>query len=104
MPGGGDSELAREPGRELDPRLRAFVQDVVIKDSGVVRVHASLATKFPATRSRKAAAGVKVDTLVSVAANDPKSGALVGERATDAKCLRLGPWVKGRILLADLGY
>jgi hypothetical protein len=88
----------------LDPRLRAFVQDVVIKDSGVVRVHASLATKFPATRSRKAAAGVKVDTLVSVAANDPKSGALVGERAADAKCLRLGPWVKGRILLADLGY
>jgi hypothetical protein len=41
---------------------------------------------------------------VSVAANDPKSGALVGERAADAKCLRLGPWVKGRILLADLGY
>ena len=45
----------------------------------MVRLHASLATKWPATRSRKVAAGVKVDTLVSVRANGPKSLALVGE-------------------------
>jgi IS4 transposase len=98
------ANLPQEPGRELNPRLKAFVQDVVIKDSSVVRLHASLATKFPATRSRKVAAGVKIDTLVSVVANGPKSVALVGERTADVKCLRLGPWVKGRILLADLGY
>ncbi|EQD69102.1 transposase, partial [mine drainage metagenome] len=29
--------------------------------------------------------------------------ALVGERTADVKCLRLGPWVIGRILLADPG-
>ncbi|MCI4323344.1 MAG: IS4 family transposase [Thermoplasmata archaeon] len=98
------AQLPREPGRELDPRLRAFVQDVVIKDSSVVRLHASLATKWPATRSRKVAAGVKVDLLVSVCANGPKSVALVGERTHDVKLLRLGGWVKDRILLADLGY
>jgi putative transposase len=98
------AHLAEEPGRELDPRLKQFVQDVVIKDSSVVRLHASLATKFPATRSRKVAAGVKVDTLVSVCANGPKSVALVGERTHDVKLLRLGNWVKDRILLADLGY
>ncbi len=98
------AELPREPGRDLDPRLRQFVEDVVIKDSTVVRLHASLATKFPATRSRKVAAGVKVDALLSVCANGPKSVALVGERTHDIKTLRLGPWVKGRILLADLGY
>jgi len=98
------SELPREPGRELDPRLKAFVEDVVIKDSSVVRLHASLATKWPATRSRKVAAGVKVDLLVSVCANGPKSVALVGERTADVKTLRLGGWVKDRILLADLGY
>jgi IS4 transposase len=72
------AELAHESGRELDPRLAAF-EDIVIKDSSVVRLHASLATKWPATRSRKVAAGVKVDTLVSVRANGPKSLALVGE-------------------------
>jgi len=98
------AQLPKEPGRELDPRLKAFVDDVVIKDSSVVRLHASLATKWPATRSRKIAAGVKVDLLVSVCANGPKSVALIGERTADVKTLRLGGWVKDRILLADLGY
>ena len=81
------AQLPREPGRELDPRLKAFVEDVVIKDSSVVRLHASLATKWPATRSRKVAAGVKVDLLVSVCANGPKSVALIGERTADVKTL-----------------
>jgi putative transposase len=96
-------ELAHEPGRDLDPKLAAF-EDIVIKDSSVVRLHASLATKWPATRSRKVAAGVKIDTLVSVRANGPKSLALVGERTADVKLLKVGAWVKNRILLFDLGY
>ncbi len=84
--------------------MKAFAQDVLIKGSSIVRLHASLATKFPATRSRKVAAGLKIDTLVSVCANGPRSVALVGERTADVKTLRPGPWIKGRILLADLGY
>ena len=76
----------------------------MINDPTVVRLHASLATKFPATRSRKVAAGIKVDALLSVCANGPTSVALVGERTHDIKTLRLGPWVKGRILIANLGY
>ncbi len=97
------AELAHEPGRELDPRLARF-EDLLIKDSTVVRLHAALATKWPATRSRKVAAGVKVDVLVSVRANGPKTVALVGERTHDVKLLRVGTWVRNRILLADLGY
>ena len=97
------SELAHEPGRELDPKLARF-EDLLLKDSSVVRLHASLAKKWPATRSRKVAAGVKVDLLVSVRANGPKTVALVGERTHDAKLLRVGPWVRDRLLLADLGY
>lgn len=96
-------ELAHDRGRELDPRLAAF-EDILIKDSSVVRLHASLATKWPAARSRKVAAGVKVDTLVSVRANGPRSVALVGERTADIKLLKVGAWVKNRILLFDLGY
>lgn len=75
---------------EFDPRLATF-EDVFIKDSTVVRLHASLATEWPATRSRKIAAGVKVDTLVSVRANGPKTLALVGKRTPEVKLLRVGP-------------
>ncbi len=98
------SNLAGEKGRDLDPRLKAFAQDVLIKDSSIVRLHASLAAKFPATRSRKVAAGLKIDTVVSICANGPKSVALLPERTADVKTLRVGAWVRGRIFLADLGY
>ena len=97
------AELAHDSGRELDPKLAAF-EDIVIKDSSVVRLHASLATKWPATHSRKVAAGVKVDTLVSARANGSKSLELVGERTADIKPLKVGAWVKNHILLFDLGY
>jgi IS4 transposase len=70
----------------------------------VVRLHASLATKWPATRSRKVADGAKIGTLVSVRANGPKSVALIGERTADITLLKVGRWVKNRILLFDLGY
>jgi IS4 transposase len=96
-------ELAHEPGRELDPKLARF-EDLLLKDSSVVRLHASLAKKWPATRSRKVAAGVKIDLLVSVRVNGPKTIALVGERTHDAKLLRVGAWVRDRLLLFDLGY
>lgn len=96
-------ELAHEPGRELDERLARY-EDLLLEDSTVIRLHASLAKKWPATRSKKVAAGIKVDALVSVRSNGPKTLALVGERTADVKILRLGPWVKDRILLADLGY
>ena len=99
----GLSQLKEADGHALAERLSAF-EDVLIKDSSVVRLHAKLATLWPATRSKKVAAGVKVDTLISVRAHGPKSLALVGERTPDVKLLRPGPWVKDRLLLFDLGY
>ncbi len=99
----GLTQLKESQGRLLDERLAAF-EDVLIKDSSVVRLHAKLAAQWPATRSRKVAAGVKVDTLLSVRAHGPKTLALVGERTHDVKLLRPGPWVRNRLLLFDLGY
>jgi putative transposase len=71
------TQLKEADGRLLADRLSVF-EDVLIKDSSVVRLHAKLAMLWPATRSRKVAAGVKVDTLLSVRAHGPKTLALVG--------------------------
>ncbi len=94
---------AQAPGRVLNDRLARF-KDLLILDSTIVRLHESLAKKWPAVRSRVVAAGVKVGLLVSAVATGPQRVALVGERMHDAKLLRLGPWVKDRILLMDLGF
>src|SRR5664279_3365536 len=94
--------LAKEPGRKLSKKLKNF-QDILIQDSTIVRLHSSLADKFPATRSRTIAAGVKVSIMVSAIANGPKTIALYSEKTAEIKTLRIGPWIKDRILLVDLG-
>ncbi|MGQ0537129.1 MAG: IS4 family transposase [Methanobacteriota archaeon] len=99
----GIEELARGPGRVLKERLRVF-KDVLVQDSTIIRLHAALAKKWPATRARKVAAGVKVSVVVSAVADGVKSVRLFGERQSEVHTLRLGPWVKDRVLLVDLGF
>jgi putative transposase len=99
----GIDELAKEPGRKLSKKLENF-KDVIIQDSTIVRLHSSLADKFPAVRSRTVAAGVKVGVMVSAVVNGPKTIALYSERTAEIKTLKIGPWIKDRILLVDLGF
>lgn len=99
----GLSQLKEADGPVLAVRPSIF-EDNLIRDSSVRRLHAKLATLWPVTRLKKVAAGVRVDTMVSVRAHGPKSLALVGERTPDVELLRPGPWVKGRPLLFDFGY
>lgn len=96
-------QLAAEAHGKLGDRLKQF-KDVMIQDSTVIRLHQKLAKVFPATRARGVAAGAKVSMLISAVANGPKKVIISGERTADVKMLRVGPWVKDRILLVDLGY
>jgi IS4 transposase len=99
----GLEHLAQEPSRTLSERLSPF-EDVLIQDSTIVRLHEKLAKIWPATRSRKVAAGVKVAVLTSAIASSPKSVALFAENTNELKTLKIGPWIKDRILLIDLGF
>lgn len=96
-------QLAQEQNKVLSEKLAKF-KDVLIQDSTIIRLHKSLAKKFPAARSRTVAAGVKVSMLVSAVANSPKSIGIFAERTNELKTLRIGPWIKDRILLIDLGF
>jgi len=99
----GIEHIAKEKHRQLSDKLKDF-EDVMVKDSTIIRLHETLAKKWPAARTRKVAAGVKVNVVVSAVANSMKSVSLFGERTSEMKTLRIGPWVKNRILLVDLGY
>ena len=99
----GIEHLAQEPGRKLTAKLARF-NDLLIQDSTIVRLHEKLAKKWPAVRTRKVAAGVKVSMLISAISDGPKRVALYGERMSEIKTLRIGPWVKNRILLIDLAF
>lgn len=97
----GIEELAKEPSRKLSKKLENF-QDIVIQGSTIVRLHSSLADTFPAARARTLAAGVKVGVMVSAVANGPKTVALYSEKTAKIKTLKIGSWIKDRILLVDL--
>ncbi len=96
-------QLAHEQNKVLNEKLSKF-KDVLIQDSTIIRLHKSLAKKWPAARSRTVAAGVKVGALVSAVANSPKSIGIYAESTNELKTLRIGPWIKDRILLIDLGF
>src|SRR5659263_645265 len=89
--------------RKQNEKLTKF-KDVLIQDSTIIRLHESLAKKWPAARTKKVAAGVKVGMLVSAVANSPKSIGIYPERTSEMTTLRIGPWIKDRILLIDLGF
>jgi hypothetical protein len=64
-------QLAQEQNKVLNEKLTKF-KDVLIQDSTIIRLHKSLAKKWPAARSKTVAVGVKVGLLVSAVANSPK--------------------------------
>jgi len=99
----GIEHLAQQPGRKLGEKLARF-DDILYRTATIIRLHEALADKWPAARSNRVAAGVKVGMLVSAIAAGPKRIALYGERTSEVKTINIGPWVKNRILLLDLGF
>lgn len=99
----GLSQLRSAPGNRLSLKLSAF-EDILIQDSTIVRLSTSLRAHYPATRANHPAAGAKIATLVCVRANGPKRVELMPESVSERETLKIGPWVKGSIVLFDLGF
>ncbi len=91
------------PTRSLVAEFAAF-RDVLAIDSTVLRLHDLLARAFAACRTNHTLAAAKFHVVMNVAGRGLRSVKLTGERVHDGPVLRAGPWVRGRLLLFDLGY
>ncbi len=90
-----------------DRRIRGTLKDftdVVIADASVIRLRKALETHFPACRTNHTKAALKLHLAMSVTALTSRSVEVTGERVNERQTLRIGPWVKNRLLLLDLGY
>jgi len=96
-------QSAAGAGRALTGPLAGF-RDVLITDSTVVRLHDLLADVFPACRTNHTLAALKMHTVISVAGAGHQSVKVTSERQHDGPVFKVGPWVRGRLLLFDLGY
>ena len=92
---------------EHEPACRGLLSkfaDVVVTDASVVKLHRLLARRYPGTRTNSSPAAAKLHLVMSVMGKGLEKVKLTGERASDHRTLRMGPWVAGRLLLFDLGY
>lgn len=80
------------------------IQEILCVDSTVVRLHDALAGCWPACRTNHTLAAVKLHTVLNVRGTGPQRIKITSERVHDGPVLRAGHWVKGRLLLFDLGY
>ncbi|MCC7411852.1 MAG: IS4 family transposase [Gammaproteobacteria bacterium] len=78
--------------------------DVVVTDATVIKLHRLLARRYSGTRTNSSPAAAKLHLVMSVTGKGVEKVKLTGERANDHRSLRMGPWVRGRLLLFDLGF
>jgi hypothetical protein len=83
----------------------SFFQEVLAVDSMVIRLHVLLQGDYPGTRINHSPAAAKLHMVMNVLRAGPRSVRLSSGRTDDSSpWQRLGPWVRGRLLLMDLGY
>jgi len=88
---------------ELYNQLENF-KDLVVADATVIRLHRFLESKFPGTRTNHSKAAAKVHMVMSLGTGMPLAVKLSAERKNERQVLSIGPWIKGKLLLVDLGY
>jgi IS4 transposase len=96
-------EHALGSGRLARGRLAQFA-DIMVADSTVVRLHRLLAKAFPGTRVHQAPAALKAHVVFAVTGAGKQTVKITGERRSDRRAFTLGPWVRGKLLILDLGY
>ena len=96
----GISQMAKSSNVTLSCKLEEF-KDLVVADGVLVRLHKNLARQFPGSRSE---AELKIHSVISVTGGGPKSISFHAGKTAEVKTMRIGPWVKGTIVLFDLGY
>lgn len=92
-----------EPQRQLSGCLKAF-KDVVLADATVLRLHALLADTWESCGRSTGPAAAKLHVVMSAVGCGPYAVKLTGERTDERRSLPVGPWLKDRLLLFDLGY
>lgn len=90
-------------GASLAGSLRGFA-DVVVADASIIRLRELLERHFPACRTNHTKAAAKLHVVMSATGLSSRTVSITSERINDRCELRIGSWVKDRLLLFDLGY
>ena len=90
-------------GRKLGGRLVRF-RDIVAIDATVIRLRDLLSATFPGTRLNHSKAAAKLHVVYSLSRQIVTRLAITAERTGERACIPIGDWMRGHLVLFDLGY
>jgi IS4 transposase len=88
----------------LPEKLAADLRDVFLADATVFKLRDTLRSSYRGCRRKKMPAAAKLHGVFSVTGKGKSTVALTGENVPEIRKLVVGPWVRGTLLLFDLGY
>lgn len=98
------TQVSTKPAPSLQGLLASF-RDLLLADSTVIRLHRLLRNAYAACRTNHTQAAAKIHWVMSVLAASPTRIRITPERINDrSPWRRVGPWIKGCLVLFDLGY
>lgn len=94
---------AGEGNRPLSGALAAF-RELTVIDSTVLRLHKLLARRYPGPRTNHSPAAMKLNVVYNVKKGRIQTATVAEGTRAETRFFKPGPWMKGSLLLFDLGY
>ena len=91
----------------IRPKLRLGflrLRDILAVDSTILRLHPSLADTYPGAWAHHSPAALKLTVAASISDRGPKRIEIGPGSRHDVHMLKPGPWVKRRLIIADLAF
>jgi len=79
-------------------------QQVLVADGSLLRLHDGLARQFPSVWSHYMKASAKLHVVINVAGRSAQSVQLTRGSRQDVRILKVGKWLRGKLLIFDLAY
>jgi IS4 transposase len=100
-----DTLVAQPSGARMSEGVLARFEELLAIDSSVLRLHDLLCPTFAGCRTNHTKAAAKLHVVMNVLDGSPRRVKLTSERTSDGTpWRRVGQWVRGRLMLFDLGY
>lgn len=90
-------------GRSLQGKLSQF-SDLIVTDGTLMKLHDMLANTFPGVRTNHSPSSLKLHAVLSITGKGKSSIKLTSGNRHDGPVFKVGKWVRGKLLLFDLGY
>jgi putative transposase len=91
------------PARRMHLALSAFLE-VFIADGSLIRWGDALVPWYPSVWTHHTKASAKLHVILDAATRTPRSFEIHPGKCHDVPLIRIGPWVKNRLLIGDLAY